>query len=282
MNNYVTTNINNGLIEKLKSLEDQSLINLKEKILSQSLAIRTKVLPEVLSVIDHVLPNFDSVQEYKTEIIKWLSPVIDLSDFHIYPTNGITDGLNWWIGTTPYNITRADNEYQWVDNITTRLAPHTIYQSIPSAIDGNYKGIISYDSIALDLAYVGSARIKKIEISKNVNHVFFSLSKPFGVRNIRTGWYFTRTPDRKLENLVYGAKYYNYYANAIAETIISNFDIDYVHRRLSIMQHDVCKKLEFNPSDTVWLATTGNIEYAKFRRDNNTARICLSGVYEIC
>lgn len=255
---------------------------MKELLLKQSLAVRTFVLPEVEEKIKKISPTYDTVKEYNTSIVDWLKPVIDLSDFYVYPMNGITEGLNWFVGTSDYNISKTQGEYQWIDNITTRKNPYIQYQSVPSAVDGNYKPVAEGDSVALDLAYVGSTQIQKINIHKNVNHVFYSLSKSFGVSNIRTGWYFTRQPDAKLDSLIYQAKYYNYFSNSISEEIINNFDIDYVHSKLHKQQLDVCEKLDFVPSDNVWLATTTKEEYLKFRRVKNIARICLSGVYTKC
>lgn len=254
----------------------------KEKILSQSTAVRTSILPEVKKIVDTVTPDLTSVRPFKTDIKKWLAPVVDLSDFFVYPTNGITEGLNWWMQTSPYNIWRHSGDYQWVDLINGRMNPHTVYQSIPSAIDGNFKEIDNHVSVALDLAYIGSTKIKKIEITNNVKHVFFSLSKSFGLRNIRTGWYFSRSPDKKLDSLVNNAKYFNYYASDVAEKVISNFDIDYVYNNISTKQKDICSLLDFTPSDSVWLATTTNNDYKKFRRSGDIARISLSGVYDIC
>ena len=81
-----------------------------------------------------------------------------------------------------------------------------------------------------------------------------------------------------LEPLTENAKYYNYYAHDVAEAVISNFDIDYVHNQLYNKQKNICEQLDFIPSDSVWIATTENKEYAKFMRDGQTARICLAGV----
>ena len=254
----------------------------KEKILSQSTAVRTAILSEVKEVVNSVVPDLTSVRPFKTDIKKWLKPVIDLSDFSVYPMNGITEGLNWWMQNSQYNIWRDAGDYQWVDLINGRMNPHTVYQSIPSAIDGNFKEVNGHQSVALDLAYVGSTIVKKIEINKNVKHVFFSLSKPFGLRNIRTGWYFSREPDSKLDSLISSAKYFNYYATDVAEKVISNFDIDYVYNSISTKQKAICNLLDFNPSDSVWLATTTNVDYKKFRRSGDVARISLSGVYDIC
>ena len=131
---------------------------------------------------------------------------------------------------------------------------------------------------AVDLAYVGSTQIKQIEIPKKTEFVFYSFSNPFGVRNIRTGWIFTRQPDERLEALTHSAKYYNYFANAIAETIMKNFDIDYVYKSLSKKQLEFCNEYGVIPSDSFWLATTDNPVYDKFKR-GDSARLCLAPCY---
>lgn len=255
---------------------------MKELLLKQSLAVRTFVLPEVEQKIKQIVPTYDSVNVYKTSIKEWLKPIIDLTDYFVYPTNGITEGLNWFINRSEFNITKTTGDYQWIDNVTNKKQPYIYYQSIPSAIDGNFKPVSKFNSVALDLAYVGSTKIQKIDIYKNVDYVFFSLSKSFGLSNIRTGWYFTKKEDQKLELLVNNAKYYNYFSHSVAELVINSFDIDYVHNKLYSQQIEICKKLNFIPSDSVWLATTGNADYKKFRRSDDIARICLSGVYQKC
>ena len=138
--------------------------------------------------------------------------------------------------------------------------------------------IIDTRSVALDLAYVGSTKIAPIEV-KNVERAFYSLSKPFGIRNIRTGWYFTKHEDSRLSDITESAKYYNYYAHDVAEKIIDTFNLDYIHATLNTQQQKVCKDLDLVPSDSVWLATSTNDRYAKFRRKDNIARVCLAGVY---
>jgi len=251
---------------------------LKNFLLNQSLAVRTNVLPEVKKVISAVPVDFSSVRPYKTNIKEWLKPVIDLEDFYVYPTNGITEGLNWWYHTDNRSVAMEIGEYQWIKPRATQ-EPFITYQSVPSSIDGNFKEVVQNTPVALDLAYVGSTRVQRIEIDKNVEYVFYSLSKSFGVRNIRTGWLFTRKQDLRLEALTHNAKYYNYFANDVSESIINNFDIDYIHSKLYKDQLDICSQLNLTPSDSVWLATTQDDEYKKFRRQGNTARICLAGVY---
>lgn len=251
---------------------------MKEFLLNQSLAVRTFVLSDVKNSIEGIHPTYDAVQHYKTNIIDWLSPVINLTGFSVYPMNGVTEGLNWWYNRESRNVQMIPGDYQWIEPKGT--TSQIFYQSVPSAIDGNFANVRTDIPVALDLAYVGSTGVKPIEISSNVEYAFYSLSKSFGVGNIRTGWYFSRTPDPKLESLIYGAKYYNYFAHNIAETIISKFDIDYVYNTLNGKQKRVCDTLGFTPSDSVWLACTTQDEYKKFRRYKDVARICLAGVYK--
>jgi len=241
-----------------------------EKILEQSLAIRTNVLPEVKKIIDNVDVDFDGVVKYNTNIIEWLKPVIDLSDYHVYPRNGITEGLDWWYNRENRGVYMDKGDYQWITNKGNMYDDAVKYQSLPSSIDGNWREV---NGKILDLAYVGSTKVNKIEHDAEI--VFYSLSKGFGVRNIRTGWIFTREPDPKLEALTHSAKYYNYFAHAVAETIISNFDIDYVYNQLQSKQQSICSEYGFTPSDSVWIATTTDVRYEKFMRDK-VARLCLA------
>ena len=253
---------------------------MKELLLEQSLAVRTFILPEVESIIKPIVPTYDNVEHYSTNIIDWLYPIIDLSGFYVYPMNGITEGLNWWMAQERRSVYMDLGDYQWVQETGNLYNDSIKYVSIPSAIDGNFREISEHNPIALDLAYVGSTQVKKINLPNNVEYVFYSLSKSFGVGNIRTGWFFSRNKDQRLHNLIYGAKYYNYFAHRIAETIISNFNIDYVFNKLQSKQKDICDQLNFTPSDSVWLGTTTDPEYSKFRRHNKLARICLAGVYK--
>ena len=246
----------------------------KERILSQSTAVRTGVLNEVRKVCESIDPDFDSVKHYKTNIKDWLLPIIDLRDYYVYPTNGITEGLNWWYNQEKRTVDVSEGDYQWIKKTGNEM----LYVSVPSSIDGNLHDVIDQRPIALDLAYVGSTSIQPIDIT-NVERVFYSLSKSFGIRNIRTGWYFTKQEDTRLRDLTESAKYYNYYAHDVAEKIIDTFNLDYVHTALNTQQKEICKELDLVPSDSVWLATSTNDEYSKFRRKNNIARICLAGVY---
>lgn len=250
---------------------------LEQKILSNSSAIRTLVHPSVQSLIKNVKPDFDNVNEYKTSIKEWLKPIVDLNDFFVYPMNGVTEGLNWWYDKEKRSVTMETGDYQWIKPRQGKGQIH--YVSVPSSIHGNFVQVPDNISTVVDLAYVGSTKIKKIKIPKKTEVVFYSMSKSFGIRNIRTGWIFSRKEDRRLEALCYGAKYYNYFARDISEKIMSNFDIDFVFNTYKTQQQKVCKQLNLEPSDSVWIATSKDTKYSKFRRSGDIARLCLAGVY---
>ena len=254
---------------------DEFLIEAKQQLLNQSTAVRPGILAEVRDVCNSIIPDYDGVRKYITNIKDWLLPVIDLRDYHVYPTCGITEGLNWWYDKEQRTVDLAQGDYQWI----TKTGNDVRYVSMPSAIDGNIHAIDDQRPIMLDLAYVGSTEPTIIS-NRHVEKAFFSLSKPFGLRNIRTGWYFSKVPDYRLDSLIHSAKYFNYYACDIAEAIIDKFSIGYVYNRLHGQQSAICERLELVPSDTVYLATSTDNEYNKFRRQGNIARICLAGLYD--
>jgi len=145
--------------------------------------IRTFILPEVYEILKQIKPNFFTDEKYITNIKKWLSPIINLEDFYVYPINGITEGLNWWSCNEKRGIYKDIGDYEWIDNTGNNIK----YITCPSSIDGNFVSIPTDIPVVLDIAYVGSTKIHKINVSDNVEKVFYSLSKPFGLQNIRTG-----------------------------------------------------------------------------------------------
>ena len=241
--------------------------------------IDTFILPEVQQELDSVQPILNGRQPYNTNIVEWLAPVIDLSDFFVYPINGVTEAINWWQNKEKRNIQKAEGEYEWVDagwNTLWAEKEEVHYISCPSSIDGNYTNIPTDVPVILDIAYIGSVPIKKIPMTPNIEKVFFSLSKGFGVSNIRTGWYFTKRPDVKLHALHVDAMYYNYCATQYAEHLINTYSINYIHSKLKNIQAKVCNTYNFIPSDSVWLATSNDNKYVDYRRCSNIARLCIT------
>lgn len=239
--------------------------------------IKSPLLPEIKSIITS-MDTVYSYERYSTSIKEWLSPIINLEKFYVYPTNGITDGLNYFLSVEKRNIIRNNGDYEWVDNKFNNSDSSILYMSNPSSIDGNFTSIPEHIPVALDIAYIGTTEIKSIEIKDNVEYVFYSLSKPFGVNQYRTGWIFTRFFDPKLYNLCYRANYYNYFSHHLSERIIKEFSIDYIYCRFKDFQADVCNQYDLIPSDSVWLATSKDLQYKNFFR-TDTARLCITELF---
>lgn len=243
--------------------------------------IDTFILPQVQAELDSVVPQLNGRIPYETNIVEWLKPMVDLSDFYVYPVNGITEAINWWSNIETRSVRRDASDYEWVDYNKVLTPRNTVaYLSCPNSFDGNYTDVPKDIPLVLDLAYVGCCPVKPIKITPNIERVFYSLSKSFGVSNIRTGWYFTRRPDAKLHKLNIEAAYYNRVANQYAEHLINTFDINYIHTELVDIQHSVCEQHNLTPSDAVWLATSTDEAYSDYRRkhNNNVGRLCITNL----
>jgi hypothetical protein len=246
----------------------------EEKLITQSLAIRSFPIKQVADVVDkHKLIQHDEVKKFKSNINEWLSPYVDLSGFdYLYATNGITESLNYWMWGETRPIKMRDGDYVWVAGSGIGDVQ---YLSNPSSFDGNFCDIPTDIPVILDLAYIVSTPIRKIHIPDNVERVFFSMSKCFGLRNYRIGYYWSRKPDRWLQPLHENAKYYNYHSMSLGEELINCIPIELVYNTLQPYQTDVCNELGLTPSDVVWLATSDDPKYSKFRR-NYTNRLCVA------
>jgi len=95
------------------------------------------------------------------------------------------------------------------------------------------------------------------------------------LRNYRIGYYWSRTPDKRLEPLHTSAKYYNYYSMGLGEHLMQNIDSDLVYNTLKPYQLSICNELDLTPSDAIWLATSDDLCYSKFKR-NYTNRLCIA------
>ena len=163
-------------------------------------------------------------------------------------------------------------------------ALHRWYVSQPSAIDGNSwmefpqfiaamaeRGI----GVAVDLAYVGAASVQPmLDLSAtNITHVFFSLSKIFGVFYHRVGGVLSRAPLLGLEGNKWFKNMFSLYLGAaLIESTPTPLTLPTKYRPV---QHEACRLLveehaiPFTASEVILLASTPLGNYpAAFRRGN--------------
>ena len=170
-------------------------------------------------------------------------------------------------------------------------ALHRWYVSQPSAIDGNsWSGFGEFIAgmadrgieVAVDLAYVGAASPQPaLDLSApNIPHVFFSLSKIFGVFYHRTGGILSRAPLLGLEGNKWFKNMFSLYlgASLIRETPSPTT----LPTKYRPVQLEACRRLvakhdiPFAPSDVILLASTPLGNYPPAFRRGSGYRWCMT------
>ena len=187
-------------------------------------------------------------------------------------------------------IVTHDRE-RWSEADYAPSALHRWYVSQPSAIDGNTwaefpifvaamteRGV----EVAVDLAYVGATpELPTIDLAApNVPHVFFSLSKVFGVFYHRAGGVLSRSPLLGLEGNKWFKNVFSLYlgTSLIRETASPTM----LPTKYRAVQVEACRMLTerhgvpLTPSDVILLASSSPGPYpAAFRRGAGY-RFCLT------
>ena len=163
--------------------------------------------------------------------------------------------------------------------------------SQPSAIDGNawedfpqFLGATEQRGVevAVDLAYVGAAAdLPRLDLaSPNVPHVFFSLSKVFGVFYHRAGGVLSRSPLLGLEGNKWFKNMFSLYLGDVADSRTASPTT--LPAKYRPIQAEACRLLgeryaiPFTPSDVLLLASSTTGDYpAAFRRGGGY-RWCLT------
>ena len=175
-----------------------------------------------------------------------------------------------------------------------QYAPQTVhrwYVSQPSAIDGNawaeFPRFLDATGrngveVAIDLAYVGATpRLPRIDLaSPNVQYVFFSLSKIFGVFYHRVGGVLSRAPMLGLEGNKWFKNLFSLYlgASLIRETAGPTT----LASKYQPIQAEACRLLcerygiPLRASEVILLASTSTGDYPVVFRRGSGYRWCLT------
>ena len=217
---------------------------------------------------------------------EWVKSIIDLSEFpHAYVTSGATEAINHWRMTDkrPWQYFKGD--YQWPQIISKNgnenkylNSKEVLYVSNPACSTGNFVSLKNINNpVILDCAYITATAIKKITVPKNTEQVMFSFSKGFGLIGQRCGLVYTKEPHPTLEPLN-SVECFNYASSKIMEAMMDNFTVDEMYNKYKGIQKEVCDKYDLIPSDTYFVATSTDPFYKKLRRNENTARLCITGI----
>lgn len=160
----------------------------------------------------------------------------------------------------------------------------------PSSIDGNiwpgFSQFIKFIEnktelkVCLDICYVGSTvNPLKIEGSDRIIHVFFSLSKTFGVYYHRIGGVYSRI---ELPNLWGNLWFKNIFSLKFGTKLLEEFPMGYFPNKYKNVQLNAVYALESKfdvkivPSDVLLLATSLEIDKLNILKRHKLARICLT------
>jgi histidinol-phosphate/aromatic aminotransferase/cobyric acid decarboxylase-like protein len=266
----------------------------------------------------------DSIHhEFFEQWKNWVSPAIDINWLkfnHSYPTAGSSEAIREqivYLNSKGKNIVVFEGEYEGYEAISGAVGQKVkkikrefyfaelmdldketdvFFISQPSSIDGNFW--LDFDSfmtntnklgisVYVDLAYVGaSIQAKKLNLDyPNIEGIFFSLSKVYGVYYHRIGGVFLKKPN----SLLYGNMWFkNIFAMKYGQSLMAKYPIHYFDDKLSLIQDEALEHLaeySLKKSDVYIIATTKNEEkdwqqeYIR-NRNNPDIRVCLSPLME--
>lgn len=226
---------------------------------------------------------------------EYLEPLIDLSEFeYAYPTNGIHESIDWFLAKVDrYQIFNGEYRYPTIlkkpMNIATSsnsLVPYApLYMSNPFSATGNFDR--RYDEagqklecpIYLDLAFAGTTGEHRIRVYENVEQVFWSCSKPYGLNLLRAGIRFSRK-EEPLQREIQGAGYFNHSIIDVFDIVTRQSSVFAKKKQYAELQKQICEQFDLTPSDCYLVGTTQDDQWDRFKRENGVNRVCLTSAYE--
>lgn len=236
--------------------------------------------------------NKTKVDDVAAKVRKWLEPITDLSCLpHHYHTNGTHGAIEQWLSSETRTVCCLSGEYPYprhlrrdmvvVDSINDIPPGSVVYMSNPFSATGRWDA--RYDLIAnpmvLDIAYVGTTGPGKLRIRDNVEQVFWSASKPFGLGHFRTGYKFTRTRD-ELQEQIKDTGYFNMLSVEVLSIALQTFGVTSRWETVLDRYLKICADCHLSASDTYLIATSADANHLHFAREDGTLRVPTGKVLE--
>jgi hypothetical protein len=225
------------------------------------------------------------INEVAEQTREWLRPVIDLDSLaHAYHVNGTHNSIEQWLATESRSICCLRGEYtyplhlrpdiQVVDDVVSIPKDCVVYMSNPFSATGLYdeRYDLIQNRIVLDIAYVGTTGPAHIRIRDNVEQVFWSGSKPFGLGNFRSGYRFSRKPDSLQEQLK-TTGYFNWLSIEILNRAMLSLNVFAGWQRLESDYLTICRRNFLEASDSYLIAISKSLDHLRFKREDGTLRI---------
>ncbi len=232
------------------------------------------------------------LKEVEPKIRNWLKPFLDVTPFSFaLPTHGVSQAIESWLVGERRPIFMLEGDYQWPQLLSSKVSTianiqdipegAVFYVSNPSAIDGQWLKI--WENLAdqpfkiiLDCAYLGTATPKTLKIHDNVEKVFFSFSKGFGLQFLRLGWSFSKSLDPG-EAALLDVSYLSLLNIMLSESLIERFPLTFCYDSLKEKQDKICQLYKLHPADVVLIGQSKEPELLGFQRSpSHLARIPLT------
>lgn len=242
----------------------------------ESLAINTVRVPKLIDFSTVEGSNF-SYHETTSLLKSWLLEYIDLADFEfVYPLDGATQGILYSFLKTNEVIGAIDSDYSFVhtlgncrkiSSMEELIQLQHLYISCPYFGTGNFINLQELDnfqnlkSIILDVTWLGTTKIQKMEIPFNVEQVIFSFSKNFGLSQERLGWLFSKKTIGSADKYL-SAGYYNKKIISTTMHIIKKYEPNYIYNLLNERNSQICDQLGIARSDSC-LVGRKDLKFAK-------------------
>ncbi len=219
--------------------------------------------------------------EVDPKIRQWLKPTLDLTSFSFaLPTHGVSQAIESWLINEQRPIFMLEGDYKWPQLLNSKVKTvediHDIpdgavfYVSNPSAIDGQW--LKNWENlghgpfkIILDCAYVGTALPRPLRLHDNVEKVFFSFSKGFGLQFLRLGWSFSKSLEAG-EAALLEVSYLSLLNILLTEKLINEFPLNFCHDSLKAKQLEICRHYKLKPADVVLIGQSEDTELLAFQR----------------
>jgi len=214
----------------------------------------------------------------------WIKEIVDLKELpYCYFVSGVTDAINQWCMAEKREWQYFYGDYEYPSVITGNgikvKEPKDnmlLYVSNPFCATGDFIDISHYKCpVILDCAYLGATAKKEIILPKNIEQVWFSFSKGWGLIGQRLGLVFSKYKVPSLD-IMKNVECWNFNGVELCHLIIDNFDPDSTHKMHYEKQLEICGQWNFEPSDCFFIAKTNDPEYKIRQRIPGIARIDLS------
>lgn len=198
---------------------------------------------------------------------------VSINGLELFPYRYIINGVSHAIETLKYEhrqLVAHKDEYPFykvvrpdiieVEKFTENYEKSLVIISDPFSKSGNINNTLYNDVIKtnakiwLDCAYVGSISSGYISLHNNVETVCFSFSKGFGIQYNRIGVMFSKIPNFVFEKYKEFA-YVNCASAKTALMLMNEFSVSDIPQMFKPYQEKICKKLNIQPSNCVWLGT---------------------------